>query len=654
MVDSTSHVSCVARQRRKETETKRGAFGELLMRAANFCVATNEGFEQSVAFTETFLMPRNRSNAPTASAAGKAKARAFASPGVVLLAMDWPAGAKFTDFLGFAILRAPGFRRGEKRGYLWNKIGFSAPRRNSPPLPSNRAPFQKFLWWDGAINDGDRGKTFKYTVTPTRGTGARDLKLQHEAEVTISVTVPKNSEDSISTWFNRAVVSSQSFSRQFPHPEKTIDKAMAWLANGLQQGFPDILSGNGPIAGAIYHLTDKEWVLPAMKKFKGNLSLVYQDRKNDQVSVPAIRLLKSSKFKGAPRSKTNIMHDKFLADTKRGRVLMGSANFTPEGLTSQANLTHIFESPQLTKLYAQRQKLLTPDPTVPNTASGAGWSKRVKVGKARVRVFFSPEPKGKRVSIDTVVTAVKAAKKSVMFCMFSPTDPALIKALLAASDRKKLLFGLLNSISDPTKKPKEDNLADRGEAPRGLSETAKVQITLFNRSRRDKKVLTYAYFRPGNAPASFLPELNAVDFSSRSTLPASQGGAGKGPPAVHIHHKFIIVDAETDKPTIFTGSANLSANSTNHNDENLLEITGSTALAQTYLAEFLRLYEHYRARALWNLAHPKGKTRGSTLPPAAARKMAIAFTLRRTRDGWVKGAYKRGTPEYRARIQLAQ
>ncbi len=597
-------------------------------------------------------MPGNSSQTSTAHVAGKARARAYASPGVVLLAMDWPAGAKFSDFLGFAILRAPGFRPNQKAGYLLNKIGFTAPKKNSRFLPSNLAPFQKFLWWDGAINDGDRGKIFEYTVTPARGTGPGDLKLQDEAAVTISVSVPRNAEDGISTWFNRAVVSSQSFSRQFPHPEKTIEKAMAWLANGLQQGFPDILSGNGPIAGAIYHLTDKQWVLPAMKKFKGAFSLVYQDRKNDRTSVPAIQLLKSSKFKGAPRSKTNIMHDKFLADTKRGRVLMGSANFTPEGLTSQANLMHIFESSRLTKLYAERQKLLAQDPIVSNTARHTGWSKAIRVGKAGVRVFFSPEPKGKRVSIDTVVTAVKRARKSVMFCMFSPTDPALIKALLATSDRKKLLFGLLNSISDPSKK-KQNNLSRSGEAPGGLSEAARVQVTLYNRSRRDKKVLAYSYFRPGNAPASFLPELSAVDFSSRSTLPKPHGAAGKGPPAVHIHHKFIIIDAETSKPTIFTGSANLSANSTNHNDENLLEITGNTALAQTYLAEFLRLYEHYRARALWNLAHPRGKTR-EMLSPAVMTKMAVAFTLKRTRDEWVKAAYKRRTPEYRARTQLAQ
>jgi phosphatidylserine/phosphatidylglycerophosphate/cardiolipin synthase-like enzyme len=589
-------------------------------------------------------------------AAGNVKARAYASPTLVLLAMDWPAGKRFSDFLGFAILRAPGFQKGEKDGFLFNKIGFTAPGPDAQPLPSNLAPFQKFLWWDAGINDGDRGKTYKYTITPVRGTGPNDLALQHQAETTIAVKLPLVESDGIATWFNRAVVSSQAFKREFPDPQKAIDKAMQWLANGLQNAFPNILAGGGPIAGAIYHLTDKEWVLPALQKYKGKISLVYEDRKNDQTDAPAIKLLKS--VDGTGRSKTNIMHDKFLVDIKGGRVLMGSANFTPEGLTSQANLLHVFDSPQLAKLYAQRQALLLPNPSIPDTAKGAAWSKPIKVGKATVRVFFSPEPKGKRVSIDAVVTAIKRAKSSVMFCMFSPTDAKLITALLATGDRHKLLFGMLNSISDPTKKKqktKKDGLSDSGEPPREPSEATKVQITLYNRSRKDKQVLAYNYFRPGNTPAGFLPEFSAVDFSSRSTLgPLQKGGKKHAPPAVHIHHKFIIIDADTADPTIYTGSANLSENSTHKNDENLLEITGSPELAQTYLAEFMRLYEHYRARALWNMEHPSGKLlKGQKLPPAAAKKIGRRFSLKRTRDEWVKSAYKAGTPEYLARTALA-
>ncbi len=599
-----------------------------------------------------------RGAAKVVASKGGVIARAYTSPTLVLLAMDWPDGAKFDDFLGFSILRAPGFHPGEKDGFLFNKISFSPPTDKSQPLPSNLAPFQKFMWWDAGINDKDRGKTFTYTITPVRGTGPTDLKPVTAAEATIKARLPNVEEDGISTWFNRAVVSSQAFSREFPDPKTEVDDAMKWLANGLQDAFPKILAKASAIDGAIYHLTDNEWVMPALKGFRGNLSLIYEDRSNDQTDTPAIKLLKSARFTGFGRSKTNIMHDKFLVDSKNGRVLMGSANFTPEGLTYQANLLHIFNSPQLAKLYSARQKTLQANPTIGDTAKGAAWSKPVKVGSSSIRVFFSPEPKGKRASIDTVVRAVKTAKSSVMFCMFSPTDPALIRSLLATGDRGKLLYGMLNSITDPSKKKKDkaDNLSDSGEPPRQPSEATKVQVELFHRSRKDKKVLAYSYFRPGDTPAGFLPEFSTIDLSNKSTLKPKLGKKG-GPPAVHIHHKFIIIDADTDQPTIYTGSANLSENSTHKNDENLLEITGSPALAQIYLAEFMRIYEHYRARALWNIAHP-GAARPSTgkkkASPAAAKRLDQTFTLKTKRDEWVRDAYKRGSPAFIERQTLVK
>src|SRR5215467_3843264 len=191
----------------------------------------------------------------------------YTSPTLVLLAMDWPAGKQFSDFLGFAILRSPGFNAGETEGYLRNKIGFDPPTPDSQPLPSNLAPFQKFLWWDAGIKDSDPGKTFKYTITPVRGTGPNDLVLQHDAETTISVTLPQVEQDGIATWFNRAVVSSQAFSREFPDPQSKIPELMDWLANGLEDAFAQILSGAKEIDGAIYHLTDKRWVVPALEGF---------------------------------------------------------------------------------------------------------------------------------------------------------------------------------------------------------------------------------------------------------------------------------------------------------------------------------------------------------------------------------------------------
>jgi phosphatidylserine/phosphatidylglycerophosphate/cardiolipin synthase-like enzyme len=401
-------------------------------------------------------------------------------------------------------------------------------------------------------------------------------------------------------------------------------------------------------------LTDAEWVVPALKSFEGKLTAVYEDQPRDQADLPAIGDLKGPHFNGFPRSKTHIMHDKFLVDRTGDRVLAGSANFTPEGLTSQANLLHIFNSAELADLYAARAKLMQDDPTIAETAKGADWSDEIKVGVARIRVFFSPEPNKQRVSLDTVVDAVKAAKSSVIFCMFDPTDPALLKALMATSDRDKLLYGLLNGISDPSKakKPKaeradDENRAASGLPPKNPTAATQVRVEVFNRSRKDKRVIAYNYFRPKAAPAGFLPEFSTVDLSSKSTLGQHKASGKRPPPAVHIHHKFIVIDADTEAPTIYSGSANLSKNSTNYNDENLLEIKGNPELAQAYFAEFMHLYEHYRARAIWDMG---GTGRSSRSGATGSRQ---AFTLKTTRDGWVKRAYKQDSLDELARVSLA-
>jgi phosphatidylserine/phosphatidylglycerophosphate/cardiolipin synthase-like enzyme len=92
----------------------------------------------------------------------------------------------------------------------------------------------------------------------------------------------------------------------------------------------------------------------------------------------------------------------------------------------------------------------------------------------------------------------------------------------------------------------------------------------------------------------------------------------------------------------------MSNNSTHNNDENLLEIKDNVALARTYLAEFMRLYNHYHARAVWEQSH--GKTarrrarRGSAQDP---------LVLKRSRDEWIRRAYTPGTPAYVARTRLA-
>ena len=61
------------------------------------------------------------------------------------------------------------------------------------------------------------------------------------------------------------------------------------------------------------------------------------------------------------------------------RLTCGSANYTTEGLTSQANLVHTFESADLARLYFDRFELLKNNPNKTGTTKNVGWSPTVSV-----------------------------------------------------------------------------------------------------------------------------------------------------------------------------------------------------------------------------------------------------------------------------------
>jgi phosphatidylserine/phosphatidylglycerophosphate/cardiolipin synthase-like enzyme len=558
--------------------------------------------------------------------------RAYTSPTLVFLAFDWPDGGAHPDFIGFSIKRDPGFTKSGVAQYLCNKIDFHPLPLDADSPTSDKAPIQKFNWWDGGIGPADQGKTFAYTVTPMVGTGPGDLRPVTEAAKSLDVTLPPPEQDGIGTYFNRAVVSSQAYSRI---KGKTLAARMAWLANGIEKAVPDFLAKAARFECGIYHLTDEWKIVPAMKKFSGSEDIVYFFKQGkDDTNVAAKDVLESRRRAFHKRSRIRrLMHDKYIVAYKGGEpaaVLMGSMNFTPEAATVQANVVHTFASPALAKLYSKRHELLAADPMTAETAAGAEWQNVNDLPPTKLRVFFSPEPSGARVSIDTVVQAVQRARSSVMFCMFSPTDEALLKAFLKAGDDGKVMYGLLNSIPDPNK-------AKSGKPPN------RVLVELYNRSRSDHKTTTYSYFRSGTEPRGFLPELASLDTSSYSLHPSN-----KNIPAVHVHHKFIIIDADTNHPVVYTGSANMSRSSTNYNDENLLELRDNVPVARTYLAEFMRLYNQYRARAIWEQFHTKGGKQ-----PTRRGSPADPLVLKTSRDAWVKDAYRPDTPDFASRTRLA-
>jgi len=584
-------------------------------------------------------------------------AKAYCSPSLVLLAFDWPDGGSRQDFLGFAIRRTPGFqdlKTGVTAASDWlpNRLSFNGPPPDGQPdFPSNVAPVQKFMWWDARLEGLAPGTKLAYEITPALG-APNAPQLDAASKTSIDVVLPDHVQFGIGTWFNRAVMSSQAFSRkvaalglaanQEPSDAQTL-ALREWLANGMEQPVPQFVStANDSLVGAIYHLNDMLWIVPAMKaQMKtADIGLVYDSNiiKNKAGKVlpnesqPAIDALTSAKFFG--RDKTNIMHDKYLVrgsnlldgnQASAVAVACGSANYTTDGLTSQANLIHTFSSSELARLYFERWKLLSGNPSKADTADGAGWSKTVSVGDAGVRLFLSPEP-GKRgdhsISMETIVQAVHGAQSSVIFCLFTPTDADLRDACFAVGDAGKMMFGLVNHVETH-----EPNLVPTSKGNVPADQIAALEI--YHRSRNQKDMIGADFFSSNNVPAGFVREMNVFP------------GAQAPPyPPVLIHHKFIVIDAETESPTIYTGSANMSGNSVFGNDENLLEIKGSPRLARAYLSEFLRLYEHYRARAhfiAWKQSGQAPQQAGFALEGSSA---------------WAKRHYTPGTPEFKARVRM--
>jgi phosphatidylserine/phosphatidylglycerophosphate/cardiolipin synthase-like enzyme len=547
--------------------------------------------------------------------------RSYTSPTLVLLAFDWPSGDQRPDFLGFAIERTPGFD-GVPKSWLPNRIGFDGPKPDQSDFSSKDAPIQKFYWWDARIDTKDRGSSFSYFVTPVTGSPGA-LQLLEEEQGHITVRVPQTEENGITTHFNRAVVSSQAFSKQFPELNTVSQQkaASAWLANGMEQAVPQFLdrAAGKDIEGAIYHLTDGIWIIPALSHYGGAVSLAYNHTSNDDTSDAAIKQLEGSGRPAtsfAARTHANIMHNKFLVRVGAGdhaeAVLAGSANYTSEGLSAQANVIHGFESPALAKLYLTRKRLLDADPTLAKTQKEQeGWSEKITVGDATIRVIFPPERNNQRESLDTIVSAVKAAQHSVLLCAFDPTDKDLLDAVFAAGNDGKMMLALVNRVS-PSAPTGDPNRAD-----------VAAKIEIFDQSTKGD-IVGFSAFKSNDAPTDFAPERVLWPKEDPKIM-------------VRVHHKFVVIDGEGDNPVVFTGSANFSGNSLHKNDENLLEITECPRLAGIYFAEFLRLFEHYRARASF-----------------LKRQQGNQNTFKLTADnGWSKKYFLSGSPAEKARIAMA-
>jgi phosphatidylserine/phosphatidylglycerophosphate/cardiolipin synthase-like enzyme len=485
---------------------------------------------------------------------------AISSQHTVTLAMRWPE-AETKTMLGFAVRK-----HNPDATALWLEglLAFRGEQHNAGTLiPTSEGPIQKMFWADYLVR---AGQEYTYEIIPVYGT-PRALELRTADSVKVAIQTEDNDNEKHGVYFNRAVIASQAYVRHFgiEHPDNRPD-ALAWLARGLDKailGFIGRADADNRLRLdiAAYHLTHPD-IIAAIKKVgpRARVCLCWKKPDDKTQNGQAARELRKGNVEVFQRQKVRaISHDKFIVlkdqhDQPRA-VLMGSANFTRGGVSLQNNVSHVIENPVLAQKYRDTFELLIEEDNEALYEQNTNW---MKVG-TDLELNFSPHRKNQRTDLDHFVELVRAATSNIFFATLRATDEKLIKALVEPANKNVVVRGLV------------DKVYEKGDG----------EVLLYH----------HAYDRtPDVAPAT-------NSLGTADPLTKELGRRGFTP---LVHHKFIIIDYGSPECAVITGSANYSNNSSNNNDENTLVVHRDQRIAQMYLGEFHRVYEHYRARWLLN------------------------------------------------------
>ncbi|PUB81656.1 MAG: hypothetical protein DBP02_17740 [gamma proteobacterium symbiont of Ctena orbiculata] len=549
---------------------------------------------------------------------------------------------------------------------------------------SRTAPIQSMMWSDYTVSP-DKSYTFK--LTPVYGTPEQ---LQPGGSIQVSVKTERPDDGKHGVFFNRGVAGSQAYSRRFgkhlkyyptesgygsrrklvakPYikPEDVPErKAYKWLSRGLEEGMLAFIrqaKGEGwSLRAAVYEFT---W-MPVLQEFadaidrgvdvkivhhakrKSEYILKYdrtagvttvstwadgskeeavfenryglKEKRPDDQAQAAINAVRQLGVRNRnrydvlsdiliARTNTQISHNKFiilLKDDVPQQIWTGSTNFTDGGIFGQSNVGHVVRDPDVAARYMEYWTELSGDPS--STASKKKVTELAPdiVGEAPKGITPIFSPRQKIDMLDWYADRVEAAANSVFFtAAFSVADQILEivrKRKKTVGDSPYLRYLLLEG--------------------RGGLMADKVPII----EKCDQNRLAW-----GDVLKS-RPDLNEKSMLIETL-------AGLNDHVNFLHTKYMLIDPLSDDPLVISGSANFSKASTVSNDENMLVIRGNTRIADIFLGEFMRLFNHFHSRNKRNSLSDE------------EFKSVIYLT---PDDRWADRYYKPGTQEYNERRLFA-
>ncbi|WP_433734028.1 phospholipase D-like domain-containing protein [Nocardia sp. CA-129566] len=466
-------------------------------------------------------------------------------------------------------------------------------------------PIQSFVWDDFTAKPD---REYQYLFHPLKGTPKNLNRSTPPLSITVH-TEPLFSNLSHDVFFNRGVASSQAYTRRFGttpindlKPPAKHDEALRWLSRDLDVAllrFIDHCDAGDQLLCCFYEFRYK----PAVTALKAaidrgvDVQIIIDAKVNEftdkhgtfHPSFPRVDNLDMITEVGIPtqniirrEARTSaIQHNKFMVRiTAAGpaEVWTGSTNLSQGGISGQTNVGHWLRNPDTAEHYLQYWNELSNDPGGTDSDALAEVKRKNKAFKTAVETV-SPVPADLR-QVPAGATAVFSPrlKDTVLQSYSTMLDTARRQGCIT------LAFGIAASF--------KDLLVDN------TPQNALIFMLLEKRDKPDpKKPETFIAINASNnvykASGSFLRD--PVYQWAKET---NAGLLGLNEHVSYIHSKFMLIDPLGTDPVVVTGSANFSEPSTKENDENMLVIRGDTRVADIYLTEFNRLFNHYYFRSV--------------------------------------------------------
>jgi phosphatidylserine/phosphatidylglycerophosphate/cardiolipin synthase-like enzyme len=470
---------------------------------------------------------------------------------------------------------------------------------------TDKFPVQSFLWGDYAALPG---RTYRFRILPMFGTpGALTTDPKDEIKLEINTEeewIPGQTTHGV--WFNRGAIASQKFAEEFGNKSPADindpkDHTVAWLSRGLLEACLNYINETQP--GDALRVAAYEFTYPPILNTltalidKGiDVQIVYHDTVDPKTGKEGANEA-AMRLAGLPindqtvtykRSKTKIPHNKFIVRLKGGTVPVevwtGSTNFTPSGFLGQTNVGHRVADPATAQQYLDFWEVVKTDPDL-------------KTARATLATL-TPNP------------AEAIAKQSVVR-LFSPRAKA---EMLGWYGRRMLdcanslwftaAFGVSKDLIEPIARKRNQMRFVLMEKP-APDDQKKVLTADFNRVILSYGVPLGEIYRMKNGkPVARIPvkesELDKWFFNEEHFRAKNDGFV------FFVHTKFLLIDPLSDDPLVCSGSANFSSGSLLQNDENMLLIRGRTRVADIYLTEFQRIFQHFYFRDIANELAAKG------------------------------------------------